>query len=491
MSPSTAAAGDLRQKVVGGLGWKLLSQIIAQGSRTIVGILLAHLLTPREFGLAAMALVFTSLAYIFTDLSLGSALIQRSNITELDRSTVFWTTLAAGTVMTLVGVALAPLAGDFFSMPSVTPLFAVASLLIFLSALGGTQMALLTREMNFRSLEIREIASTLFGTAVAVAMALVGFGAWTIIGQTLCTAAASVFLVWRLSTWRPKLIYSRESLKTLGSFGIKTLFSKILSYTILNTDNLLIGRYLGSFALGVYTIAYNLMVLPTARIAQPVQTVFYSAFARLQDEPIRLGRAWLRGTQLVAAINVPAFLGLAIIAPDFVPVVLGQRWHSAIPVLQLLSLAGVAQSFQTLNWSVIQAVGRPGRVLRFMVFSAAITVGAFVLGLQWGIVGVAGFFAVSRAVSMIVFTWTTCRTIAMPVMDFVRSTSWVTALSLPMGIAVYLARVALVDAGVPAAVRLAVLVLLGAGVYGGLVVWRAPDLFAEARGLFRRKNYAS
>jgi O-antigen/teichoic acid export membrane protein len=491
MTTSTPAASALRQKVVGGLGWKLLSQIIAQGSRTIVGILLAHLLTPQEFGLAAMALVFTSLAYIFTDLSLGSALIQRPNLTEADRSTVFWTTLATGAVMTLVGVALAPLAGAFFSMPSVTPLFAVASLSTFLSALGGTQMALLTREMNFRSLEIREIASTLFGTAVAITMALAGFGAWTIIGQTLFTAAASVFLVWRLSTWRPKWIYSRESLRTLGSFGIKTLLSKVLGYIIVNTDNLLIGRYLGSYALGVYTIAYNLMVLPAARIALPVQTVFYAAFARLQDDTARLGRAWLRGTQLVAAINVPAFLGLAIIAPDFVPVVLGPRWDAAVPVLQFLCLAGIAHSFQTLDWSVIQAVGRPGRVLRFMTFSAVITVVAFVLGLHWGIVGVAALFAVSRTIAMVVFTWLTCRTIAMPVREFVRSTGWVAALSLPMGVAVYLARVGLIDAGVPAAARLAVLVLLGAGVYGGLVVWRAPELLAEVRGLFRRNNYAS
>ena len=491
MSTSTAAASDLRQKVVGGLGWKLLTQIIAQGSRTIVAIVLAHLLTPHDFGLAAMALVFTSFAWIFADLSLGSALIQRPTLTEADRSTVFWTTLTAGAVMTVVGVALAPLAGVFFSMPSVTPLFAAASSLTFLSALAATQMALLTREMNFRSLEIRAIASTLFGTAVAIPMALAGFGPWTIVGQAICTAAVSAFLVWRLSTWRPKWIYSRDSLRMFGSFGVKTLFSKILGYVILNTDNLLIGRYLGSTALGVYTIAYNVMFLGADRVAVPVQTVFYSAFARLQHDPIRLGRAWLRGTQLVSAINVPAFLGLAIVAPDFVPVVLGSRWDSAVPVLQWLCLAGVAHSFQTLDWSVIQAVGLPGRVLRFMTFSAVITVVAFVLGLHWGIVGVAALFAVSRTIAMVVFTWLTCRTIAMPVREFVRSAGWVGALSLPMAVAVYIARVALVHGGVPAGPRLAVLVLLGIGVYLGTVAWRAPELVAEIRALFRRSTYAS
>ena len=223
----------------------------------------------------------------------------------------------------------------------------------------------------------------------------------------------------------------------------------------------------------------------------PVQTVFYSAFARLQDDPIRLRRAWLRGTELVSAINVPAFLGLAIVAPDFVPVVLGPRWHSAVPVLQLLCLAGVVHSFQTLDWSVIQATGRPGRVLRFMTFSAAITVVAFVLGLQWGLVGVAGLFAVARTVAAIVFTWLTCRTIEMPITGFIRRAGWVVALSLPMAVAVYMARVALIHAGVSAGLRLTVLVLLGIGVYVATVTWRAPELVAEIRSLFRRSNYAS
>jgi O-antigen/teichoic acid export membrane protein len=491
MTTTTADTGGLRQKVVGGLGWKLLSQFIAQGSRTIVAIVLAHLLTPHDFGLAAMALIFTGFAAIFNDLALGSALIQRPTISEADRSTVFWTTVTVGALLTLVGLALAPLAGTFFSMPAVTPLFAAASSLTFLWALSATQVALLTREMNFRRLEIREIASTLFATAAAIAMAVVGFGAWTIVGQSICTAAASAFLVWRLSSWRPRWVYSRESLRTLGSFGIKTLFSKSLGYAIVNTDNLLIGRYLGSVALGEYTIAYSLMFLPAARIAAPIQTVFYAAFARLQRDSIRLRRAWVRGTQLVVAINVPAFLGMAVVAPDFVPVILGPRWEPAVPVLQLLSLAGAAHSFQTLNWSVIQAVGQPGRVLRFMTFSATITILAFVLGLHWGIVGVAGFFAVARTIAMVVFTWTTCRTIEMPVREFVWSAGRVGALSLPMVVVVYMARVALVHADVPAGLRLAVLVLLGTGVYAGTVAWRAPELLAELRGLFRRSNYAS
>lgn len=483
---SASTEGDLRQRIIGGLRWKLLSQVVAQGTRIGVGIALARLLTPHDFGLAAMALVFTSVAFIFTDLSLGSALIQRPTVTEADRSTVFWTSLVAGATMTLVGVALAPVAANFFSEPAVEPLFAVVSLLAFLAAVSGTQSALLTRDMQFRNLEIRDIVSTLIGAAVAVALAVAGFGVWAIIGQAMVAAAVSTALVWRLSSWRPKWIFSRDSLRTLGSFGLKTLAARLMAYLILYADNLLIGRYLGTRALGIYSIAYNVMFLPASRIAQPIQIVFYSAFAKIQHEPQRLGRAWLRGTELVAAINVPAFLGLLVIAPDFVPVVFGTRWDAVVPVLQLLSLAGISTSLQTLNWSVLQAMGQPGRTLRFMCFAAPVTITAFVLGLHWGVVGVAGFFAVARLITMLGFTRTTARTIKLRVRDFFFSLRWVFGMSLAMAVAVFGARQGLIAASVPAASRLILLVLLGLGVYVGLMAALAPHLLTEIRSVLRR-----
>jgi O-antigen/teichoic acid export membrane protein len=491
VTASTAAAESLRVKVRRGLGWKVLSQVVAQGSRTIVGILLAHILTPRDFGLAAMALVFTGIASIFTDLSLGAALVQRPTITEDDRSTVFWTTLATGTFMTLVGIALAPLAASFFNTPAVEPLFAATATLAFLSAIAVTQMALLTRDMDFRSLELREMGSTLAGASTAIALAFAGFGAWAIVGQALCTAAVSAVLVWRAVAWRPRWRYSRESLRTLGSFGIKTFFARLLGYLNINADNLLIGRSLGTQALGVYAVAYNVMFLPISRIALPIQQVLFAAFVRMQKEHVRLGQAWLRGNQLISAVTVPTFLGMAVVAPDFVPVVLGDRWQEAIPVLQLLSLAGVAHGVQTLNWSVVQAFGKAGLLLRFMLFATVVTVGGFVIGLQWGVVGVAASFAVSRVVVLVVNTWITCRAARLPIWDFPRSLAGIFGASLAMAAVVYFVRLGLANLDVPQAARLLLLVALGIAVYAALILWRAPDLVTEARTLLRNRGRAS
>ncbi|MDX6490223.1 MAG: hypothetical protein QOD43_468 [Gaiellaceae bacterium] len=484
--PAAATVG-LRAKVARGLGWKLLGQGFAQATSVAVGILLAHLLTPGQFGLAGMALVFTGFAGVFTDLALGPALVQRAQIREEDRSTAFWTSVGAGVLLTAIAVALAPSVARFFSMPAVTPLFTASAAIFLLSSLSVTQSALLTREMNFRSLEIRGMVSALAGAAAAVPLALAGAGAWTIVGQTLFAGSISVLLLWRLSAWRPRFMYSLESLRTLGSFGSKTLLSQFLGYLSLNMDNVLVGRYLGSSALGVYAVAYNVMFLPVGRISQPIQQVLFAAFAKLQHEPARLSAAWMRGNQLVSATNVPAFLGMAVIAPDFVPVVLGHKWHAAVPVLQLLSLAGVAQSFQTLNWSTVQAMGRAGVMLRVRLFSAPLTLAAFAVGLHWGVVGVAGLYALARFIILAVSTVVTCRTLRFPILTVVRESSLIAALSVAMAVAVYVARIGLVHAGLPAGARLPALVVIGVVVYGALVVWRAPELIGEIRSLVRRR----
>jgi PST family polysaccharide transporter len=428
-----------------------------------------------------MATVFGGLAGILTDLSLGAALIQRKSLTEHDRSTVFWTTTAGGVAMSLVGIALSPLVADFFSRPSVAPLFAAVSLGFTLTALGQTQVALLTREMAFRSLEIRQIISILFGAAAAVALALAGAGAWAIIAQTLCTAGASTALVWTLSPWRPQFVFSAESFRTLGSFGFKTLLSKFLLYLNLNGDNLLVGRYVGARALGIYSVAFNVMFLPISRVITPIRDVFYAAFVRLQNDPPRLGDVWLRVNRIASSLTVPAFLGLVVVAPDFVTVVLGPRWHAAIPVLQLLSLAGIAQSYQAFNGNVYQARGRPGLFLWFMIFSTGVTLGGFVLGLHWGVVGVAGSLAV-----LVPNTWLISRLTTLSVFRTIRSYIEIGWMAGVMGLVVFFARVALLHAGVPPAVRLILLVTLGAGVYLAVVSKRSPDLVADVRSTFRR-----
>ena len=478
----------LRTRVAGGVRWKLVGQASAQATSAAASIVLAHLLTPQDFGLAGMALVFAGIGTVFGGVALSAALIQRPVLQEEDRSTAFWTSVAAGSFFMLLGIGISPLVADFFGRPAVAPLFAATSVLFLLSSLSATQTALLTREMNFRSLEIRGIASGLAAAAAAVALGFAGAGAWAMVGQALVQAGTSVALLWTLSPWRPTFTYSMASLRTLGSYSGKTLVSQVLGYLVNNIDNLLVGRFLGSVPLGLYTVAYNTMFLPLSRVSMPIQQVLFSAFSRLQSEPKRLADAWARGNQVISAVNVPAFLGMAVVAPDFVPVVLGDKWRAAAPVLQFLSLAGVGSTLQTLNWSTVQAIGRPGVMLRFRLFSTPVTLLAFAIGLHWGVVGVAASFAISRFVVTPVSTVVTCRTLGCSPVWALRGEVLVTALALLMAAVVALGRIGLMHVGVSAALRLAAVVPLGIAVYTGLLLVAAPNVVGELRSLAHRQR---
>lgn len=478
----------LRTRVAGGVRWKLVGQASAQATSAAASIVLAHLLTPQDFGLAGMALVFAGIGTVFGGVALSAALIQRPVLQEEDRSTAFWTSVAAGSFFMLLGIGISPLVADFFGRPAVAPLFAATSVLFLLSSLSATQTALLTREMNFRSLEIRGIASGLAAAAAAVALGFAGAGAWAMVGQALVQAGTSVALLWTLSPWRPTFTYSMASLRTLGSYSGKTLVSQVLGYLVNNIDNLLVGRFLGSVPLGLYTVAYNTMFLPLSRVSMPIQQVLFSAFSRLQSEPKRLADAWARGNQVISAVNVPAFLGMAVVAPDFVPVVLGDKWRAAAPVLQFLSLAGVGSTLQTLNWSTVQAIGRPGVMLRFRLFSTPVTLLAFAIGLHWGVVGVAASFAISRFVVTPVSTVVTCRTLGCSPVWALRGEVLVTALALLMAGVVALGRIGLMHVGVSAALRLAAVVPLGIAVYTGLLLVAAPNVVGELRSLAHRQR---
>jgi O-antigen/teichoic acid export membrane protein len=489
---AVAAAPDtMRSRVLRGLGWKLSSQIVLQVTRLAVGVILARLLTPSDYGLAAMVLVFSGLVLIFADLGLGAALVQRLELTELDRSTVFWTSLGAGLLCTTIGIAAAGPLAAFYGQPEVQPLFIVLSLSFVVTSLATIQSALLTREMNFRALEIRRMVGALLGAVIGITLAAKGYGAWAIVAQQTAVALTSTVLLWAFLPWRPRFVFSRTSLRDLGGFGARVFGTRFLFFLNRNTDNLLIGRFIGPAALGAYSVSYNVMLVPFEQIAGPVQDVLFPAFARLQDSPERIGSAWIRVNRLVGAISIPSLLGLIVVAPDFVHVVLGDKWSAATRVLQILAWVGLLQSLQRLNSSILMARDRTAELLRYSVIVLVASVTAFVIGLQWGLVGVAAGYAISSTIVEPYYTWITGRAIGISFWTFVRSLARIAQASLAMTAAVLAARIALTGAGLPAAATLGICILVGLAVYVPLCLWREPAITDEIRQLVSRPRAGS
>jgi O-antigen/teichoic acid export membrane protein len=481
----------MRSRILSGLAWKAGSKIVLQLSRFAVAVILARLLAPHDFGLAAMVLVLSGLVVVVGDSALGTALIQRRSVSEDDRSTIFWTGVGIGLAFTLAGIAAAGPVASFYDEPQVRPLFAALSLCFLVTAIGTTQRALLVREMDFRSLELRQVGGTFAGAAVGITIAANGGGAWAIVLQEIATAVASTLLLWHFSRWRPAFRFSLRSIRSIGSFTGNAFGQNLLYYAGRNTDNLLIGRYLGPSALGVYALAYNVMLAPFHHIGGLVQQVLFPAFSRMQDDRRRLAETWMRATKLVGAITIPALLGLIVVAPDFVAVVFGEKWHQAVPVLQILAGVGLIQSLQTLNGDVLLALGRAHIVFRYTVLWFVAGLISFVVGLQWGIIGVAAAYAVASSIVEPFNAWLTARAVDVSLWRFVRGFTGIAQAAAAMTSCVIAARMLLVHAGMGAPARLVTLIALGCVVYFPVCAWRAPDVMQDVRSVVRRRGVAA
>jgi O-antigen/teichoic acid export membrane protein len=470
-----------------GLAWVAASQAGLQVTRAIVAVAVARMLTPEEYGLAALALVFASLVMVFSDLALGAALVQRKNLSAVDRDTAFWVTALSGVVFTILGVALAgPIAG-LYGEPAAAPLLAVLSGTFLVAALGAPHQSLMLRDMDFKRVEMLPMIGALAGGVGAVTLAAGGAGAWAIIAQHVIATIVTTLLVWVRSPWRPRFAFSGASLRDLGGFSIYMLGHRMLYYLQMNGDRFLIGRFLSTSALGVYAVAYNTMLVPASKIGGPLQRVFSPAFSRIQDEPERIAATWARVTRIMAAVCVPALAGLVVVAPDFVPLVLGEHWREAVPVVQILAWVGIVQALQALNSDILMARDRTRTIFRFSLVVTASHLAAFAFGLQWGVVGVAAAYAISTTLVEPIQTVLTARCLGVSPMVFFRSVGRVFQAALGMCAAVLAVRVGLEDAGADPAVRLVLCIACGALVYGLLCLWRVPELADEVRRFAGRR----
>jgi O-antigen/teichoic acid export membrane protein len=478
VEPDHASPLDLRGAVLTGVRWKMLTQVVFEGSRVVVAIALTHLLSPTDYGVAAMAFVAASLAGVLVDPSLGQVLVQRPAITEDDRSTAFWTTLGVGALFTIGGVALSGVVAGWFGEPQVQGLFLALSLGFVIGAAGVTQTALLTRELAFRSLEIRQIVATLIGSVFALAIGLAGLGPWAIIGNSLAYTVSCTVMVWFLTPWRPRLIYAIGSLRSMGGFSSKLFVTRILGWANGYADNLLVGRYLGPADLGAYSLAFSVCVVPLVDIARPIEQLMGPTFAKIND-PERLERVWLHSKRLACAMLAPGFLALIIAAPDLVPVVFGEKWQSAVVPLQLLCLGGVAVALTALNGSFLYSQGKGGTLLHLNVAFTVVTVVGFVVGLHWGIVGVAASYAVTRwlivPLNMVMVT----RAVGINFWKTMGAGGLVLLLAVAATVGEFAVRQALIAGGVPAFARLVVESAAFLVFYLALLRVAAPAVLSE------------
>lgn len=466
-----------------GASWKIGSQGLSQVLRLTTTLVIVRLVSPGDYGLAAMALVLSSFAVVFSDLGFGSAIVQRARLTQVDISTAFWISVGAGAALTSTVAALAGPIADGYAHPAVRALVLGISPIFLIDSLATTQRALLARKIDFRSLELRGLLGTVSGSSAAIATAAGGAGAWALVVQELVAAVVGTVLLWWLSPWRPSFAFSAASGRDLGGYAIRKAGARLLSDVNDTADNVLVGRFLGASALAVYSIAYKTALRPMVNLVTPLQEVLFPVLSRAQDDRRRVGDAWLRVTRLTAAAGLPALCGVAILAPEFVDVVLGRSWGETAEPLRILAVVGAVQVLTGATWSVLGAVNAMTLQLRIAAARTVVNVAAFAVGLHWGLNGVATAYAAASVLLFLPMVQLTARRVELGLSDFGRVLAGTLVATTVMALVVVPARALLLDAGIGPAIRLVLLAALGAVVYGTVVAWRDRALRADVRGV--------
>jgi O-antigen/teichoic acid export membrane protein len=488
MTSDPKPVGGLAGRVQRGIGWMIASQGAMQVSALATSIVIARSMSPHDVGLASEAIVFATLGIVIVDLGLGPVVIQRAEVSDADLSTVFWTGIGIGVLMTLIGIALSGPIAQIYGQPQVQGLFAVLSFTFVIVAPGVVQGGLLIRDLHFRSLELRTIAATVSSCTVAMVLAVLGAGPWAIVAQTLTMGSVSTVLLWRSSTWRPQWIFSVESLRSFAGYATHLLGAQLMRWANVNVDNFLVGRVLGAAPLGDYSLAFGIALTPVSRVAGPIGQVFFPAFARLGDRE-RIAEVWLRAVRLLAFVTVPAMLGLVVVAPDLVVAVFGERWRAAGPVMQILAGVALLQSLTAMHDGVLQALAETRLLVRFTTVLSALTIAGIAAGLPWGLRGVAWGYLIVSLILQPVYMWLTGRTVGVSPIRWLRSIAGTLQAGAAMLVVALVAQHLLVAADVATGLRLAVVIALGAVVYLPIGAWRVPEIKLEVAELrARRRN---
>jgi len=371
----------------------------SQGSQFLLGmaftVVLAHLLTPADFGLVAMVTAITGLGQAFADMGLSEATIQRPDLTHDQVSALFWINLAIGLGLSLVTVSLAPLLARFYREPR---LVAITLVLSAVFAIGGLRVqpdALLKRQMRFKALAIRDVAGNALGVIVSIIMAWRGAGYWAIVAFPLITNFTVMALSWIMVHWTPSLPRRGVEVRSLIVFGGNVAASYLIDNLNRNTSNIVIGWYWGAAPLGLFSRAYNLLMKPVSQLTGPAAGVAIPAFSKIYKDAERFAHYYLRTVSLIMWTGAPLFGFLFVAARPVVILVLGRKWLEAAPVFQILAISSLAQPiFQSAAW-VLVSRGRSDRLLKLSLITSPVIVGSFIVGLPFGIRGVALCYSIA------------------------------------------------------------------------------------------------
>jgi teichuronic acid exporter len=376
---------NLKKIAISGVSWSLIDNISSSGITFLIGIILARILSPAEFGLIGMITIFIAVSNSIVDSGFSSALIQKVETKNIDFNTVFYFNLCLAITLYLILFFCAPAISRFFEEPILSSITRVMGTLLIINAFAIVQRTLLMKEVDFKTQTKISLIASIISGFVGIGMALKGFGVWSLVGQQVSRQFLNSVFLWGFNAWRPAWEFSVQSFQELFGFGSKLLISSLIDTIYRNIYYLIIGKFYSAEQLGQYTRADQFNAIFSSNLTSVVQKVSYPVLCSIQDDEERLKQAYQRVIKSTMLVTFACMLGLAAIAKPLILVLIGAKWMQAVIYLQIICFAGMLYPLHAINLNMLMVKGRSDLFLRLEIIKKIIAIIPIFLGIFYGI----------------------------------------------------------------------------------------------------------
>jgi teichuronic acid exporter len=378
---------SLHQKTINGLSWSFIETILKYSLSFVIGIILARILGPEEFGLIGMTAIFFSISNTFINSGFSYSLIQKKEISETDLSTVFYFNIFTGILIYAILFFSSNFISNYFSKPILGPLIKIIGLNLLIGSFGIVHQTILTRNVNFKLLTKISFISTITSGCVAIILAYKGFGIWSLVMQAIVSTITTNILLWLTSRWTPVLLFSFKSLSSMFNYGSKLMLSGLLNTIFENIYYLVIGKYFSTQTLGYFTRAQGFANIASENITGVIQRVSFPILSSIQEDPKRLKNAYITLIRSTMFFTFISMFCIAASANALVLTLVGVKWASSVPILQLICFSVVFYPLHAINLNMLNVLGRSDIFLNLEIIKKILIVPVVMIGIYFGLKG--------------------------------------------------------------------------------------------------------
>lgn len=430
-------AESLQKKTLSGVIWSFTENFMLQIIQFVIGVLMARILTPGDYGLVGMLSIFMAVSQALVNSGFSNALTRKVDRTELDCSTVFYFNIVVGFVLYLAIFFAAPLIAQFYKAPLLEDLTKVIALPLIFNSLCIVQQARLTIKMDFKTQAKISVTSSIVTGLSGLAMAYSGFGVWTLAYSSVIGAVVRCILMWWLAHWKPLWAYSWQSFRELFSYGSKLLASGLIDTIYGNIYLLIIGRLFSAKELGYYSRGYGYAALPSTIVYSMLSRVTFPLLCEIQNDDERLERVYRQLLRLFAFLIFPLMMGFAAVAHPVIVAMITEKWEPCVPYLQIMCFSFMFYPIHAMNLSLLQVKGRSDLFLKLEIIKKIVGVSVILITFPFGVLYMCVGSVCSSILCLVINTYYTGKLIHVGFLMQMRDLLPTILYSLSMGVLVY------------------------------------------------------